>query len=152
MLDINSINDHRKMETPMPKLEIDENRIKHLEFIQATINRMASNSAMYKGWALTVNAALAALSADDFHARKSLLIIAAIITLGFSCFDTYYLVIEKKYRDLYSECIKPSNNIPPFSMDIRKYNGCFLKSYFTVSIWPLYITMITALVISYLIF
>lgn len=140
------------METPMPKLEIDENRIKHLEFIQTTINRMASNSAMYKGWALTVNAALVALSADDFPARKSLLIIAAIITFGFSCFDTYYLMIEKKYRELYNECIVPGNNVLPFSMDIRKYNGCFLKTYFTVSIWPLYTIMITALVISYLFF
>jgi len=31
-----------------------ENKVKHLEMIQAVIARMATNSFMFKGWAVTL--------------------------------------------------------------------------------------------------
>ena len=42
-----------------------ENKQKHLEFIQTTINRIAGNCFLLKGWAITLVAALFALSAKD---------------------------------------------------------------------------------------
>ena len=42
-----------------------ENKLKHLEFIQTVINRMAGNCFLLKGWAITLVAALFALSAKD---------------------------------------------------------------------------------------
>ena len=41
------------------------NKLKHLEFIQAAINRMAGNLFMLKGWSVTLIAALFALAAKD---------------------------------------------------------------------------------------
>lgn len=51
-----------------------ENKQKHLEFIQTTISRMANNSFLLKGWAITLVAALFALSAKDTD--KSYIIVA----------------------------------------------------------------------------
>ena len=42
-----------------------ENKIRHLEMIQGVINRMASNSFMLKGWAVTLVAGIFALAAKD---------------------------------------------------------------------------------------
>jgi hypothetical protein len=47
-------------------IELDTpKRIKHLEFIQATIVRLASNSFLLKGWTVTLVAALFALAAKE---------------------------------------------------------------------------------------
>jgi hypothetical protein len=35
-----------------------ENKLKHLEFIQAVINRMANTSSLLKGWSIAIIAAL----------------------------------------------------------------------------------------------
>ena len=41
-----------------------EQKIKHLEFIQTTINRMAGNSFLLKGWTVTLTGGLLALTFD----------------------------------------------------------------------------------------
>ncbi len=41
---------------------MDEDKRKHLEFIQGVINRHNSNSFMIKGWTITITAALYALA------------------------------------------------------------------------------------------
>jgi hypothetical protein len=43
-----------------------ESKLKHLEFIQAAISRMAANSSLFKGWAVTIAAALSAFAAVAF--------------------------------------------------------------------------------------
>lgn len=53
-----------------------EEKLKHLEFIQNTITRMASNSFMLKGWRITIIAALIALSIKESDFR---LYLAAVI-------------------------------------------------------------------------
>lgn len=42
-----------------------EKKLKHLEFIQDMISRMAKNSFALKGWAVTLVAALFALAAKE---------------------------------------------------------------------------------------
>ena len=42
-----------------------EDKRKHLELVQGVINRMASNSFMLKGWAVTLVAGIFALAATD---------------------------------------------------------------------------------------
>ena len=46
-----------------------EKKIKHLEMIEAVIERMAKNSFQLKGWAMTLVAAIIALSAKDADRR-----------------------------------------------------------------------------------
>lgn len=48
-----------------------EAKLKHLEFIQAAIGRMASNSFLFKGWTITIAAGLSAFGAAD--TKKALL-------------------------------------------------------------------------------
>lgn len=43
----------------------NNNKITHLEMVQGIINRMASNSFMLKGWAVTLVAGIFALASKD---------------------------------------------------------------------------------------
>ncbi len=61
-----------------------ENKQKHLEFIQTTINRMANNSFLIKGWTVTVVAALFAISIKD--SKKAYICIAYFPVLAFWIF------------------------------------------------------------------
>ena len=42
-----------------------DKKLKHLEMVQGVINRMASNSFMLKGWAVTLVAGIFALAGKD---------------------------------------------------------------------------------------
>jgi len=66
-----------------------EAKLKHLEFIQAAIGRMATNSSLFKGWAVTIAAGLAAFV--TVNTKAVVLVIALISTLMFWGLDGYYL-------------------------------------------------------------
>ena len=76
----------------------NNNRIKHLEMIQGVINRMASNSFMLKGWAVTLVAGIFALASKGTD--KLYFLIAYIPIVVFWGLDSYYLLQERLYRDL----------------------------------------------------
>ena len=78
----------------------DEHKMKHLEFIQNVITRMNSNSFMVKGWAVTLVAALFALS--DETTNKYFYMIALIPIPAFWFLDGFFLATERRYRELYS--------------------------------------------------
>lgn len=79
-------------------MSIDE-KLKHLEFIQAAIARMATNSFLFKGWSVTIAAGLAAFAAVD--SRAALLVIALASTVMFWGLDGYYLWLEKEFIELH---------------------------------------------------
>ncbi len=96
-----------------------EKMFKHLEFIQSTISRMASNSFMLKGWCVTIIAALVALSIKESDFRLYLFTIVPTIT--FWLLDSYYLLQEKLFRHLYNDVrIKNEQNVD-FSFDTSCY-------------------------------
>ena len=65
-----------------------ENKIKHLEFIQATITRMNQNSFQIKGWMITIISALLALYASS---ENTIYIFIAIVpAIVFWFLDAYY--------------------------------------------------------------
>ncbi len=74
---------------------------KHLEFIQEVINRMAKNSFMIKGWAVTLVSALFALAAKDTN--QKFIIIAYFPVIVFWFLDGYYLYQERLFRKLYDK-------------------------------------------------
>ena len=90
-----------------------ENKIKHLEMIQDVIKRMASNSFALKGWAVTIVAALFALSAKE--SNDLFFLVAFIPVLMFWFLDSYYLKQERLYRSLYDDVRKPQSTTD-FSM------------------------------------
>lgn len=96
---------------------LDE-KVKHLELIQAVISRLAQNSFALRGWAVTLVAAIFALSAKG--ANQWYFLIALIPALTFWGLDAYYLRQERLFRKLYDtvRALDPEellNN--PFSMD-----------------------------------
>lgn len=79
----------------------NENKLKHLEFIQNVITRMNSNSFMIKGWCVTLVAALFALAAKDSEVKFA--IIAYIVIPTFWVLDGFFIIREKHFRDLYNQ-------------------------------------------------
>ena len=92
-----------------------DTKIKHLEMIQGVINRMASNSFMLKGWAVTLVAGIFALSAKDTN--KLYFIITYVPILVFWGLDAYYLRQERLFRKLYNKVRKQNENEIDFSMN-----------------------------------
>lgn len=96
------------------------NKHKHLEFVQAAVNRMAGNLFLLKGWSITLIAALFALAAKD--ANKSYVLIAYFPLLIFWCLDGYFLSQERRFRALYDQVRKMNESDIDFSMDTRTFS------------------------------
>lgn len=94
------------------------NKIKHLEMIQGVINRMANNSFMLKGWAVTLVAGILALASKD--ANKMYFLIAYAPIIVFWGLDSYYLLEERLYRALYNKTRLLEENDVDFAMNATK--------------------------------
>lgn len=119
---------------------MEENRIKHLEFIQNIINRMNSNSFQIKEWMITIVSALLALYANSNNVTY--IFVAIVPTLLFWYLDAYYLQLERKFRGLYDDVKDPEKSIPFFSMDITNYKDGrfkFCECLFSKTTAPLYL-------------
>ena len=77
-----------------------DRKLKHLEFIQTSVNRMARNSFVIKGWTLLLVAAFLAFIARIGDAN--LMLIAAVPVMLFWALDGYYLHQERQFRALYN--------------------------------------------------
>ena len=103
---------------------MSESMEKHLALIQGVINRLAQNSFAYKGWAITLVAAIFALSAKE--SNPQFLSIALLPTLAFWGLDAYYLRQERLFRKLYDgiRAMKDGEwSQNPYSMDTSPYRG-----------------------------
>jgi len=98
-----------------------ENKRKHLEFIQAAVNRMASNLFLLKGWTVTLIAALFALAAKD--SKPVYFLIAYIPPFMFWVLDGYFLSQERKFRSLYDRVRKLDEAAIDFSMDTSPFKS-----------------------------
>ena len=100
---------------------MDENKRKHLEFIQNVITRMNSNSFLLKGWAVTLVSALFALAANDSNLNYVLISYIAIPV--FWILDGFYISQERQYRELYNEVSAKNENSIDYSMIASSYNS-----------------------------
>lgn len=95
-----------------------DKKMKHLEMIQAIINRMAQNSFMIKGWAITLVVALFAFVGNKLNIEFVPLIFTPILLFG--GLDAYYLMLEKRYRELYKQTAQKEENAIDFQLVISK--------------------------------
>ena len=100
----------------MAKVKSGENKRKHLEMIQGVVNRMASNQFLFKGWSITLIAAIATFSAKGNS--PALMTIPIVATLLFWFVDAYYLMLERAFRKLYDEVIAKDEDNIDFKMNI----------------------------------
>lgn len=91
-----------------------ENKLKYLEMIQSVINRMAANSFALKGWAVTLVAGIFVLAGKDVD--KMYFLVAYIPIIVFWGLDSYYLMMEKRYRALYEKARMLTDNQIDFDM------------------------------------
>ncbi|MEN9912923.1 MAG: hypothetical protein RLY66_331 [Candidatus Parcubacteria bacterium] len=96
-----------------------EAKLKHLDFVQQAINRMASNSFLLKGWTVTVIGALVLLSFKEIDCTY--IFTSLGVLLFFWLLDAYYLSKEKAFRELYDEVRKKTTEQIDFSMDIKSF-------------------------------
>ncbi|WP_146615496.1 hypothetical protein [Nonomuraea aridisoli] len=94
-------------------------QVKHLEFIQATINRISGNSFLIKGWTLTIASSLLAFSVSNSNWQIAL--ISLIPVVAFWLLDGYFLFQERLFRALYDEARTPGSTLEPFAMDLTQY-------------------------------
>ena len=129
-----------------------EQKIKHLEFIQSIVNRMAANSFLIKGWCITLVSAMFALAANDTNTK--FILIAYIPVPVFWILDSYYLWQERLFRALYDNIRVADENLIDFSMDTMVYRGgknTWLASIFSETLIIFYISLIvTMLIVMYL--
>jgi hypothetical protein len=105
-----------------------QNKIAHLTLIQGVINRIAGNSALLKGWTVTLVAATFALSAKDADTR--FILIAYVPTVMFWILDSYYLQQERLLRDLHNKVRQKQESEIDFAMDTSEFSRSLIAAFF----------------------
>lgn len=124
----------------------------HLTILQNVIQRMASNSAASKAWCITLVSAILVIVADKNKPHYAL--IAIIPTVLFFVLDTYYLGLEKGFRNSYNHFIKKLHSGKIELDDLfavipeGKLSKLFLESIRSFSIWPFYLTLLVMIYIT----
>ena len=85
------------------------NKIGHLNMIQGIISRMGNNAFSLKQWAVGIMIAIYAFAGENSHKAVIVTIIPLIV---FWFLDSYYLMIEHKYRCLYDEVRRKKESEP----------------------------------------
>lgn len=93
----------------------DDKKI-YLQMVQSTIERMSTTSAIFKGFCAAVVTGITAISYQEIN--KWVLVLAFLPLGCFWALDTYYFVLEKKYRIMY-ELIRAGQKEVDFDMQIR---------------------------------
>lgn len=92
----------------------NENRLRYLEAIQRIIDRLSNCSFLLKGCAVTLVAALVALGAKD--SNTGFIMIAYIPVACFWFLDSYYLMMERQFKQLYKKNADLSQPLSDFSI------------------------------------
>jgi len=127
-----------------------ENKIKHLEFIQSAINRMAGNLFFLRGWTITLITGLFALYSKD--AKLNYVLINYFLILIFWILDGYFLSQERLFRTLYDHVRTLDEKNIDFSMDtktFKKDKNCWLQSMFSVTLLIFYLLLLGVTTLIY---
>lgn len=118
----------------------------HLSITQSVIQRMAANSTSCKAWCITLVSAILVIVADKGKPHYAL--IAIIPTILFLALDTYYLSLERMFRQSYNMFIEKLYSGKVVAADLYDVSpsGHMLRTFFSslrsFSIWPFYLTLI----------
>lgn len=122
--------------------------VKHLEMIQAIVNRLGGNSFLLKGWSMTlIVASLVVISRGSLE--NPLIILALIIpVVVFWILDGYFLWQERLFRQVYNEVRLKDNT--DFEMNVAKHknrpNCSWASSIFSLSLNIFYMGEVLSIV------
>lgn len=127
---------------------------KEIDLIQACINRMAQNSFMVKGWAITLIAVVLALLPESFDVTL-LCSVGVVATLCFWYLDAFFLRTERLYRWKYDWVIARRSETTEYAYDLNPNNSnmwlpvdgkkrkapTVLRMMFTKTVTPIYVPL-----------
>ncbi|MFK8377544.1 hypothetical protein [Capnocytophaga canimorsus] len=115
----------------------------YLEFIQAIITRLSSNSFQIKNFSIAINVGLLGFYANNQGIYFLLLLLVS--TLSFWLLDAYYLQQERKYRSLFKDVISDKRN--NFDMSVNEYKESFFRTFIskTLIFYYLFFTLVILL-------
>jgi hypothetical protein len=125
-----------------------DRKLKHLEFIQGTVNRLSTNSFLLKGWSVVLVSALFVLSGKE--ANPKFIWLAFIPAIVFWGLDGYFLWQERLYRKLYDRVRRVGPRKIDFSMDTRDFLtdvGGWIKAVFSKTLIPFHGVIVGAIIV-----
>ena len=134
---------------------MEQDKLKHLEFIQSVISRMNSNSFQIKNLTITIIAATLALCAATKN--YNFILVGITSTILFWLGDAYILNQERKFRGLYNDYAGISENplnSKPFEMNTKLYKKgkySYLCALFSKTMLLSYLGMVILLIIIFFI-
>ena len=136
------------------RLNYDSSAVqKHLDIVQGVITRMSVNSRSCKVWCVTLVSAVLVLVART--EQPDYAFIALIPAVLFLILDTYYMALEKGFRNSYESFVgkihlgelTPSDLYPvaPCGSNLERVTTS-LRSF---SIWPFYPTIVAMILLAW---
>jgi hypothetical protein len=125
-----------------------DRKLKHLDFIQAVINRLSTNSFLLKGWSVLLISALFVLSNKD--SNQDFIYLALFPAIIFWGLDGYFLWQERVYRELYNRVRSKNADDIDFDMDTRNVGNDvpgWAKSVFSKTLIPFHGVLVLAVVV-----
>jgi hypothetical protein len=126
----------------------------YLTILQSVIGRMATNSAACKTWCITLVSAVIVIVADK--GKPDYVWISVVPIALFVMLDSYYLALERQFRDVYNDFtrklllesatvndvffVAPRSGVATTSKNI-------LKAFGSTSIWPFYVLLAVMLMV-----
>jgi len=125
----------------------------HLTILQNVIQRMAANSNSAKTWCVTIVSAIMVTIADKGKPQLAWLCIIPILL--FWVLDTYYLALEKGFRESYNHFIKKLHSEKLNHEDLFAvlpkgemfYHN--IKAFFSFSVWAFYVLLVALVFLTY---
>jgi hypothetical protein len=138
---------HLNMTTGKSPEDFGDAELKHLEFIQGVIARLANNSFLLKGWSVTLVAAILALTVQDPGIYTML--IALFPALVFWGLDAFYLAQERHFREMHKDA--RAGKIPVLSMDPYSYESGLAGWFCSVrsrSVFPFHVVIVVVVILA----
>lgn len=125
----------------------------YLSILQTVIGRMGTNSAGCKTWSIALVSAIVVIIADKGNPNY---VWASIIPIGLFFFlDSYYLSLERRFRQLYNNFIGKLHSgsatiedvyiVKPDTRLCETISSTF-KAAVSISIWPFYGLLLVMLI------
>lgn len=92
-----------------------QEKMSYLQMIQNVITRMSESSFKIKGWGIGVMLAIFSFAGNQGDKRCILFTVVPLLVLW--CLDTYYLQLERKYREFYDYKLNAKDDDKMFDMN-----------------------------------
>jgi hypothetical protein len=126
-----------------------------LGYIQESIKRMSNCSMLIKGWSMTLTGVVLAIAKKDYTLDDiiSLTLVLSIFNFMFYIMDSYYLFLERKFRNEYNIKLSNLSDLEKGHLEIfncTTFKVSKLRALFSISTFPFHsIVILTSLTAAY---